>query len=84
VNTSDTAGSTLSRAQNGLVRGMLGVGALGVLGSVLLLVGAFAANTAAGESWQPAAVLGAITLCLGATILAVGLLARSVVAKSGR
>jgi len=84
VNTSDNASTAISRAQTGLVRGVLGVGALGVIASVLLIVGAFTANSRAGESGQPAGVLGAIGLCLGATVLMVGALARFVVLKSGR
>ncbi|MFI9076743.1 hypothetical protein ACIGW8_09605 [Streptomyces sioyaensis] len=65
------------------VRVVWAVGALAVLTAVLLIIGAFTANRAAGELWQPAALLGLIALCFGGTLLLVGLLARSVVTKSG-
>lgn len=84
MNTSGIASNLASRTQTGLVRVVLGVGALGVVASVLLIVGAFTASSRAGENWQPAGVLGAIGLCLGGTILVVGLLARFVVTRSGR
>jgi hypothetical protein len=63
-----------------LSRGALGVGALTAVLSLLLVVGGLTANTAAGETGQPSGVLGAIGLFLGGTLLAVGALARRVVA----
>ncbi|MFI9081939.1 hypothetical protein ACIGW8_36805 [Streptomyces sioyaensis] len=57
---------------------MLGAGALTALASVVLIVGAFTANANAGESWQPAGVLGTIALFLGGTLLAAGALSRSI------
>jgi hypothetical protein len=84
VNTSDTASNIATRTQTGLVKGVLGVGALGVVASVLLIIGALTTNTMAGEDWQPAGVLGAIGLCLGGTVLMVGLLAHFVVTRPGR
>ncbi|MER7708936.1 hypothetical protein ABTX81_39480 [Kitasatospora sp. NPDC097605] len=73
-----------SRSEAVLVRGTFGVGALTVLASLLLIAGAFAADARTGENWQPAGVLGSIGLLLGGTILAVGVLARSVAARTGR
>lgn len=67
-----------------LFRGALGIGALTAFLSLLLVVGALTANTAAGETGQPAGVLGVIGLFLGGTLLAVGVLARSVAAQAGR
>jgi hypothetical protein len=61
---------------------VLGAGVLVVLASVLLIVGGFTANTAAGEDGQPAAVLGAVGLCFGAVVLLIGGLARKVTAKA--
>ncbi|MEV5508783.1 hypothetical protein [Streptomyces orinoci] len=91
MNTSDNASPTrpsrsdvAARAKTIVFRGIWGVGALVVLASVLLIVGAFTADPMAGESWQPAGVLGLIGLCLGGTLLIVGMLARSVVPKPGR
>lgn len=72
-----------SRVQIGVFRTVWVVGAVAVVASVLLLIGAFTADSKAGESWQPAGVLGAIGLCLGVTLVVVGMLARFV-AKSGR
>ncbi|WP_433855282.1 hypothetical protein [Streptomyces kronopolitis] len=54
------------------------VGALAVLTSVLLIIGAFSANRAAGELWQPAALLALIAGGFGGTLLIVGMLARCV------
>ncbi|MEU3411648.1 hypothetical protein ABZ760_10290 [Streptomyces sp. NPDC006658] len=67
-----------------LSRGALGVGALTAVLSLLLVVGGLTANTAAGETGQPAGVLGAIGLFLGGTLLTVGALARRVVAPGER
>ncbi|MFF7097296.1 hypothetical protein ACFY9A_33585 [Streptomyces rubradiris] len=67
-----------------LSRGALGVGALTTVLSLLLVVGGLTANTAAGETGQPAGVLGAIGLFLGGALLAVGALARKVVALGER
>ncbi|GAA3486920.1 hypothetical protein [Streptomyces cremeus] len=67
-----------------LSRGALGTGALTAVLSLLLVIGGLTANTAAGETGQTAGVLGAIGLFLGGTLLAVGALARRVVALSGR
>ncbi|MFF5423712.1 MULTISPECIES: hypothetical protein [unclassified Streptomyces] len=63
-----------------LSRGALGAGALIAVLSLLLVVGGLTANTAAGETGQPAGVLGVIGLFLGGTLLAVGALARKIVA----
>ncbi|MFI6054964.1 hypothetical protein ACIBCO_33360 [Streptomyces violascens] len=60
-----------------------GIGAVVLIASMVLIVGAFMTNAAAGESWQPAGTLGAIGLCIGATMVSVGVLGRSVVTKSG-
>ncbi|GGU37274.1 hypothetical protein [Streptomyces violascens] len=60
-----------------------GIGAVVVIASMVLIVGAFMTNSAAGESWQPAGTLGAIGLCVGATMVSVGVLGRSIVTKSG-
>ncbi|MGW7448065.1 hypothetical protein [Kitasatospora sp. NPDC054795] len=73
-----------SRGEVAMVRGAWGVGTLAVAASVTLIVSAFAADSAAGETGQPAGVLGVIGLFVGGTVLAVGLLARAVVARSGR
>ncbi|MFJ4185419.1 hypothetical protein [Kitasatospora sp. NPDC089509] len=79
MNTSDNTLSVRpSRVQNGLVTGMLGAGALTTLAAVLLIAGAFTANPNAGETGQPAGVLGAVALFLGGTLLAVGALGRSI------
>ncbi|MEU2180729.1 hypothetical protein [Streptomyces thermolilacinus] len=67
-----------------LSRGALGVGALTAVLSLLLVIGGLTANTAAGETGQPAGVLGVIGLFLGGTLLAVDALARSVAARAGR
>ncbi|WP_426364690.1 hypothetical protein [Streptomyces sp. E-08] len=67
-----------------LSRGALAAGALTTVLSLLLVVGGLTANTGAGETGQPAAVLGAIGLFLGGTLLAVGALARKVVALGER
>ncbi|MEV4428507.1 hypothetical protein ACIGN6_15255 [Streptomyces sp. NPDC053792] len=67
-----------------LSRGVLGIGALTAALSLLLVIGGLTANTAAGETGQPAGVLGVIGLFLGGTLLAVGALARSVAAQAGR
>ncbi|ROQ32936.1 hypothetical protein EDD98_1935 [Streptomyces sp. PanSC19] len=63
-----------------LSRGALGVGALTAVLSLLLVVGGLTADTGAGETGQPAGVLGLVGLFLGGTLLAVGALARKVVA----
>ncbi|WP_310722840.1 hypothetical protein [Streptomyces sp. N2A] len=91
MNTSDHASPVpprrsdlASRAQSRIVRGVWGVGALAVIGSVLLIIGAFTADPKAGESWQPAGLLGLIGLCLGGTLVIVGMLARFVVTKAER
>lgn len=85
MNTSDNALTVQpSRAHSGLVTGMLGTGALTALAAVLLIVGAFTANASAGETWQPAGVLGAIALFLGGTLLAVGALGRSILRARNR
>ncbi|WP_086827640.1 hypothetical protein [Streptomyces sp. NRRL B-24572] len=62
-----------------LSRGVLAAGALTTVLSLLLVIGGLTANTAAGETGQPAGVLGVIGLFLGGTLLAVGALARRVV-----
>lgn len=67
-----------------LSRGALAIGALTAVLSLLLVIGALTANTAAGETGQPAGALGVIGLSLGGTLLAVGLLARSIAAQAGR
>jgi hypothetical protein len=73
--------STSTRLHPALAKGVLAVGALGLLASVLLLAGGLSADTAAGESWQPATELGAIGLVLSGTVLLVGLLTRTVAAR---
>ncbi|WP_405487671.1 hypothetical protein [Streptomyces sp. NBC_00096] len=73
-----------SRTQIGMFRAVWGVGALAAIASALLVVGGFSANRMAGESGQPAAVLGLIGLCLSGTVLTVGMLARFVVLKTAR
>lgn len=90
MNTSDNVApvqarwrAAASRAQTGVFRAVWVVGAAAVTASVLLIVGAFAADSTAGESWQPAGVLGAIGLCLGVMLIIVGLVARSVAAEPG-
>ncbi|MEV5644544.1 hypothetical protein AB0L67_31090 [Streptomyces flaveolus] len=67
-----------------LAVGALGVGALTAVMSLLLVIGALTANTAAGETRQPAAVLGAIGLFLGGMLLTVAALARRVLALGER
>ncbi|MEU2505095.1 hypothetical protein ABZ621_10295 [Streptomyces sp. NPDC007863] len=62
-----------------LSRSALAAGALTAVLSLLLVIGGLTANTAAGETGQPAGVLGVIGLFLGGTLLAVGALARRVV-----
>ncbi|MFF4187905.1 hypothetical protein ACFYZ9_32400 [Streptomyces sp. NPDC001691] len=59
------------------------VGAALLIGSLVLITGAFLTDSAAGESWQPAGTLGAVGLCLGATMVSVGVLGRSLGTKSG-
>ncbi|WP_158813381.1 hypothetical protein [Streptomyces rimosus] len=91
MNTSDNASPVqprrsgfATRARSGVFTGVWAVGALAVVTSVLLIIGAFAADPLAGETGQPAALLGLIAFCFGVTLLTVGLLARSVVAKAER
>lgn len=85
MNTPDNALTVQpSRARSGLVTGMLGAGALTALAAGLLIVGAFTANANAGESWQPAGVLGAIALFLGGTLLAVGALGCTILRAQNR
>ncbi|MFH9953698.1 hypothetical protein ACH4OX_05685 [Streptomyces roseolus] len=67
-----------------LSRAALAAGALTAVLSLLLVIGGLTANTAAGETGQPAGVLGAIGLFLGGTLLAVGALARKVVTLGER
>ncbi|MEU7070735.1 hypothetical protein AB0B30_08200 [Streptomyces narbonensis] len=67
-----------------LSRGALAAGAPTAVLSLLLVIGGLTANTAAGETGQPAGVFGAIGLFLGGTLLAVGALARKVVALGER
>ncbi|MFE9554277.1 hypothetical protein ACFYOD_12450 [Streptomyces sp. NPDC006703] len=62
---------------------MGGIGAVVLIASIVLTVGAYMTDSAAGESWQPAGTLGAIGLCIGATMVSVGLLGRSIVTRSG-
>ncbi|PKV90028.1 hypothetical protein [Streptomyces sp. TLI_146] len=86
MSTPESASSTRptdgpSRTEIVLGRTLWSVGAVVSALSVLLLVGACATDTAAGESWQPAGVLGMIGLLLGATILAVAVVARRVTRK---
>ncbi|MFF8381043.1 hypothetical protein ACF07V_33470 [Streptomyces sp. NPDC015661] len=75
---------TTTLFRGALSRGALGIGALTAVLSLLLVIGGLTANTAAGETGQPAGVLGVIGLFLGGTLLAVGVLARSVAAQAGR
>ncbi|MFD9633074.1 hypothetical protein [Streptomyces violascens] len=60
-----------------------GVGTVVLIASMVLIVGAFMSDSAAGESWQPGGMLGAIGLCVGATMVGVGVLGRSIATKSG-
>ncbi|MCH0540876.1 hypothetical protein I3F58_15110 [Streptomyces sp. MUM 203J] len=64
--------------------GVRGVGGLTALASLLLIAGALTADTAAGETGQPAGVPGVIGLFLGGTLLAAGGRARLVLARAGR
>ncbi|MEU0009510.1 hypothetical protein ABZ079_36200 [Streptomyces sp. NPDC006314] len=73
-----------SRAQIGTLRGVWCFGVLAIIVFVLLIIGGFAADSKAGETGQPAGVLGLIVLFLGLTVLIVGMLARFVVAKPER
>ncbi|MFE2177787.1 hypothetical protein ACFVVL_00635 [Kitasatospora sp. NPDC058115] len=85
MNTPGTATAARRRRfGRALVRGAFGAGALTVLASLLLIAAAFAADARTGENWQPAGVLGSMGLLLGGTILAVGALARTAVAGTGR
>ncbi|MER5890205.1 hypothetical protein ABT160_40800 [Streptomyces sp. NPDC001941] len=74
---------TIRRRDLVALRALGGFGALIVAASVLLVVGGFTADTSAGESGQPAAVLGAIGLCLGAVTAGVWFLARLVLNRRG-
>ncbi|MFF3217013.1 hypothetical protein ACFYYB_41140 [Streptomyces sp. NPDC002886] len=71
----------VSRSRTSMVWAVWGLGAAFVIGSVILLVGAFTADSMAGESWQPAGVLGAIGLSLGVVFVICGVLARALVSK---
>lgn len=71
-----------SPAQVNMFRTVWVIGGLAVAASVVLLIGAFTANTAAGESGQTAGLLGLVGLALGGTIVIVGLLVRFGVMKS--
>ncbi|WP_159393822.1 hypothetical protein [Streptomyces sp. NRRL F-5755] len=91
MNTSDNAApvqpnrsGVASRVQTGTFIGVWSVGALAVITSVLLFIGALSMDRAAGANWQPAGLLGLIAMCFGGTLLAVGTLARSIVKKSER
>ncbi|MFF8710057.1 hypothetical protein ACF07T_01245 [Streptomyces sp. NPDC015184] len=72
-----------SRMRTVFLRSLLGVGALTAVASLLLIVGALTADTAAGRTGQPAGVLGVIGLFLGGTLMAVGVLAQSLTARPG-
>ncbi|MDG4862523.1 hypothetical protein P8605_30745 [Streptomyces sp. T-3] len=91
MNTSDSTSpvrprwrDVASREQVGMLGVAWGIGAAFVITSTLLIIGAFQADPTAGESWQPAGMLGAIGLSFGATIVIVGMLTRIIVMKSGR
>lgn len=71
-------------ARTGMFRVVQGIGAAGVVASALLIIGAFTTDPSAGESWQPAGVLGLIGLCFGVTFLLVGMPARSTAPKAER
>ncbi|WP_329394817.1 hypothetical protein [Streptomyces melanogenes] len=73
-----------SRKETVLFRLVWCMGAALVIASLLLIAGACAADTMAGESGQPAGVLGAIGLCLGAILVVFGLLAHGIAQKPGR
>ncbi|QIS22446.1 hypothetical protein [Nocardia terpenica] len=71
-----------SPAQVGMFRAVWVVGGAAIVASALLLIGAFTANTAAGESGQTAGLLGVVGLLFGAAIVIIGLLVRFGVMKS--
>jgi len=75
---------TTALSRGALAAGALTAGALTAVLSLLLVIGGLTANTAAGETGQPAGVLGVIGLFLGGTLLAVGALARRVVTLGER
>ncbi|MFI0902736.1 hypothetical protein ACH4TE_04200 [Streptomyces sioyaensis] len=91
MNTSDHASpvqprrsGVASRAQTATFIGVWGAGALAVITSVLLFIGALSMDPMKGELWQPAALVGLIAMCFGVTLLAVGMLVRCVMKKSER
>ncbi|MFI1919655.1 hypothetical protein [Nocardia sp. NPDC020380] len=69
-------------AQVGMFRTVWVLGGLSVATSVLLVIGAFAADSANGATGQPAALLGLITGMFGASVLIVGVLVRFGVVRS--
>jgi hypothetical protein len=72
------------RNPTGMLWAVWVVGALAVIASVVLMIGAVTADPMAGETGQPAALLGLIGLCFGGVVLIAGMLARSIVTKAGR
>ncbi|MFF1379429.1 hypothetical protein [Streptomyces sp. NPDC058308] len=73
------AHSFASRAQIALLRVVWLLGAVITAVSVFLVGSALATDSSAGESWQPAGIPGLLGLCVGGTLLIVGLLTRLVV-----
>ncbi|WP_040815683.1 hypothetical protein [Nocardia concava] len=71
-----------SPAQIGMFRAVWVIGGLGIAAALVLLIGAFTANTAAGQTGQVAGLLGLIALLFGSTLVIVGLLVRFGVMKS--
>lgn len=74
---------SVSPAQVGLFRTVWVLGGLSVVTSILLVIGAFAADSAHGATGQPAALLGLIAGMFGASVLLVGALVRFGVARPG-
>ncbi|GAB4586178.1 hypothetical protein [Nocardia sp. IFM 10818] len=72
-----------SPAQVGMFRAVWVLGGLAVAVAVLVVAGAFAADSAGGESGQPAALLGLIAGLFGASVLIVGVLVRFGVVRQG-
>ncbi|WP_282784124.1 MULTISPECIES: hypothetical protein [unclassified Nocardia] len=72
-----------SRAQLSMFRAVWVGGGLAVVAALVLLIGAFTANSAAGASGEMAGVLGLIALSFGAAVLVVGALVRSAVITAG-
>ncbi|MBF6333115.1 hypothetical protein [Nocardia transvalensis] len=72
----------MSKEKTIMFRAVWAVSGLAVAVSVLLLIGAFTADSAAGESGQVAGMLGLIGLLFGGAIAMAGALVRFGVTKS--